>query len=359
LSLQVLTSSQELADIADEWDELAGSSGRPMDSSVWHRNAAQAIHWSDALHVIALWRGGALVALAPLVLTHRSTGLRYEIIGSRKLYEPASVLSLDVAAAKEIAAEMTSLLRPVVLTRMPAESAFGSEFQALARRRGISMSPAASGSQWVDLHQGWDTYCAALSSRLKDMARRGQRQLAKLGSLKFDCIRPDAEASQRLLEQAFSVEMRGWKARAGSAVLLREDLRGFFFAYGRELAGRGELYISSLRLAGEPIAMQVANVSHGAYWLLKIGYDERFAKYRTGLQLQMESLRWAFEQGLERYEFLGSEERWIQEWTQQAHRYATSLFYPYTAASLGALLRDSCDRVVRRLKSSAPMVARL
>ena len=95
--------------------------------------------------------------------------------------------------------------------------------------------------------------------------------------------------------------------------------------------------------------MQVANISHGAYWQLKIGYDERYAKQLVGLQLQLQTIEWTGQQGYQRYEFLGTAEPWIREWTGSVHSYSTVLFYPLNAAGFSALLLDGAGGVRRKL----------
>lgn len=307
--LRVIRSATEIDQIAPDWRRLAESSRHALNDPLWYANAARFTHAeTDQLSILALWRGTELVALAPLALARGSGGPRYEIVGSRVLYEPAAIVTRDGSATEQMAAAIVALDWPTLLARTPAAGDFSTAFRRCARQRGVVMSVGASGSQWVDLTQGWDGYYASRPSRLKDIIRRNQRQLGKLGRLEFECVRPGPADAERLLEQAFAVEIKSWKGKAGSAVLLREDLRRFFLAYGAGIAQGGQLCVSFLRLDGNPIAMQIANVSHGAYWLLKIGYDEQYSKYRTGWQLQLESIRWCCAQGLGRYEFLGTEE---------------------------------------------------
>ena len=349
LRTDILSSDDEIARIAPAWDALAAEFGSPINSSLWCRHALRHAHGlADKPHIIAVWNREQLSAIAPLIVANRPSGARVEIIGTKTLYEPVIVLANSTVAAQALASAALALKRPFTLTRLAA-SEFNNVFLQAARGAGLVVCPAASGSPFVDLSAGWDSYYQGLPSRLKNVIRRGAKQLAKLAKAEFEFIKPDASNVAALLQTAFEVEQRSWKGKAGSAVLLRPDLRGFFFSYAAQLAMRGELLVSFLRLDGAPIAMQVANVSHGAYWQLKIGYDERYAKQLAGLQLQLETIKWTGEQGYLRYEFLGSTEPWIREWTGGVHSYSTMLFYPWNPAGLVALLVDNAARVRGKL----------
>ena len=348
--LQVLSTAEEISQVRADWEALAATSMHPMNGPTWFSNAAGFVHApSDRLHVIALWDQQSLAGLAPLILTKGPTGPRYEIIGSRVLYEPAAMLAKSEEAAAELGRAVALLKYPVVLTRLAAADPFNDAFVRYARRAGVVVSPAASGSPHIQLSRGWDAYYESLPSRLKNVIRRGHRQLGKTGQVEFEFVRPEAAQVTTLLQQAFEVELRSWKRRSGSAVLLRSELREFFFHYAEDLARRGELLVSFMRLDGVPVAMQVANLSFDAYWQLKIGYDERYAKQLVGLQLQMETIKWSCQQGLRAYEFLGTAEPWLQEWTSTVHAYRTLYFYPFNPRGLGALLRDNIGRVLGRL----------
>lgn len=350
LRLKVLSSAEEISQVCSDWEALAATSKHPMNGPAWFGSASRFAHApSDQLHVITLWDQENLAGLAPLILTHGPTGRRYEIIGSRVLYEPAAMLARSDEVAAQLARAVTTLKHPVVLTRIAAAHPFNDSFLRCARRAGLVLLPPASGSPHVQLSPGWDAYYESLPSRLKNVIRRGHRQLCKSGQVEFQFVQPEAAQAAGLLQQAFEVELRSWKGRSGSAVLLRPDLHGFFFHYAEGLARRGELLVSFMRLDGVPVAMQVANISFGAYWQLKIGYDERYAKQLVGLQLQMETIKWSCQQGLHSYEFLGTAERWLQEWTSTVHAYRTMYFYPFNRRGLGALLRDNIARVRGRL----------
>ena len=92
----------------------------------------------------------------------------------------------------------------------------------------------------------------------------------------------------------------------------------FFRRFFREAAAEGRFRLSFMRIGGEAVAMQLAQVSDDRYWLFKIGHDERFGKCSPGTLLMLHTLRWAAGEGLHSYELLGEAEGWITRfWTQE------------------------------------------
>src|SRR3989454_167719 len=117
-----------------------------------------------------------------------------------------------------------------------------------------------------------------------------------------------------ILAESFRVEAAGWKGRTGSALLSDPHRRQFYEKYATIASEKGILRLSFIRIGGEVAATQIAVESGGRFWLLKVGYDERFARCSPGHLLMVETLRYAAERGLRTFEFLGSAEPWTQVW---------------------------------------------
>jgi proline dehydrogenase len=105
--------------------------------------------------------------------------------------------------------------------------------------------------------------------------------------------------------------------------------------------------------------MQLA-VEHGTrLWLLKIGYDDRFARSSPGTLLLLESLRWASRAGLDAVELLGRREPWTRQWTDEARECVAIHAYPATPRGMGSLVSDGALQGKRRVveRSSRRYVA--
>jgi CelD/BcsL family acetyltransferase involved in cellulose biosynthesis len=86
-----------------------------------------------------------------------------------------------------------------------------------------------------------------------------------------------------------------------------------------------------LTVDGKGAAMMLGVEHAGRLWILKVGYDEAWSTFAPGIVLHHETIRWAFERGLEAFEFLGSAEPFIQSrWMPDLHRYRSFRAAPKT-----------------------------
>ena len=144
-----------------------------------------------------------------------------------------------------------------------------------------------------------------------------------------------------ILAESFRVEADGWKGRTGSALLSDPHRRQFYEKYATIASEKGILRLSFMRIGGEVAATQIAVESGGRFWLLKVGYDERFARCSPGHLLMVETLRYAAERGLRTFEFLGSTEPWTQVWTTDVRPCVSVWAYPNNFRGLAAFVWDA------------------
>ena len=97
-----------------------------------------------------------------------------------------------------------------------------------------------------------------------------------------------------------------------------------------------------MRIGGHAAATQIAVECREGFWLLKVGYDETFARCSPGHLLMVETLRYAASRGLRTYEFLGSAEPWTQIWTDRVRPCVSVWAYP---ANLWGMETFACDAV--------------
>ena len=104
-----------------------------------------------------------------------------------------------------------------------------------------------------------------------------------------------------------------------------------------------------LKIGGVAAATQIAVESGGGFWLLKVGYDENFARCSPGNLLMLESLRYAANRGLKSYEFLGSAEPWTEMWTDRVRPCVSVWAYPNNFRGAAALALDAVRFASERL----------
>lgn len=251
-------------------------------------------------------------ALLPLV-RHRRRPWRLELLGARELGEPMDAVASDDASIEALVDTLASRREHLELRRVAAGSALVSAVTRAYRGRVLVRS--SSGSPTLPVDSSWDEPERHMSKRRRSDLRRAARRAEELGEMSYHVVDGSDGDLDKSLDEFVAVEARGWKTRAGTALACVPGQQQFFRAYARELAAEARLRLSFLRIGGEVAAAQFAVQHADRLWLLKIGYDERFARCSPGTLLLLHSVRGAATEGAQSVEFLGRSEPWTARWT--------------------------------------------
>jgi len=340
--LKVVRDATTLARQGPAWDALATRMGSPLLAHAWFQSCAEA--FGGELHVIQVWRDGRLVAAAPLVATGVRRFRRLEILGAAALYEPTGFLYEDESALHALCRAVAELELPLLLHRIPRESLLRDELRTATEGRGWWITRDGGDSPYAELPGTWERYLQTRSSQRRYDLRRARRRLEACGSVGLRFLTPPECELDPLLDLAFSVEASGWKGQAGSAIALRPAMRDFLVRYAHRASRVGELRICLLELDSTPIAVEIAVQAHRRFWVLKIGYDERWAQCSPGLQLLTESVRESIESGCTTHEFLGTADAWVMPWADSRHTHETLRYYPRNWRGTSAWIADQAGR---------------
>jgi CelD/BcsL family acetyltransferase involved in cellulose biosynthesis len=346
-AVDVLRSVEQLDAIGDEWDALAAPSATPLLEHAWVLACARAFHAPDALRIVTVRRQGRLIAAAPLATAPRSGIDRLELIGMARLHEPGGVLYADADALEDLLRAVTALGVPVTLERLEAASAVGKGLPAHLPRPGVLVVRPTASTLVVPIRGEWRAYEKTLSSRITGNLPRLRKRAAKLGEVRVEILRPTPDETPALLDTVMAVEATGWKGRRGSSLLAQADLRAFFTTYALAAARAGRLRIARLWFGSRLAAAELAVVAHRRWWQLKIGYDDALGELYPGLQLTHETVKGAFDDQLEAYEFLGSAASWERRWNPEERRHELVMFYPRSVSALGGLAIDAVGVAAR------------
>jgi CelD/BcsL family acetyltransferase involved in cellulose biosynthesis len=345
LSIRTVRGRAALTELTQAWtalQELPGTS--PMMRLEWveaYEETYGAAH-PEALQVVVVERNGELVAIAPLVRRPNWLGSSLESVGVTELYEPTDLLYLDEAALRVLADALLRLRLPLAFERLPLNSPTRGALVEAAKGRAFVAERPRIGFPTVRLGTSENELLNA--GRRSDL-RRARRKAEKLGPITSEILVPKSEELGPLLGCAFELEASGWKSRNASALLCEPETRAFFEAYARRAASSGILRLSFLKIDGRPVAMQYAIECGGALWLLKIGYDEKFATCSPGNILMWDVLVNAIGRGLRTCEFLGNAAPWTRAWTELEHGSERLLLLPFAGSSLVFLTRQSLRKL--------------
>lgn len=145
----------------------------------------------------------------------------------------------------------------------------------------------------------WEDYFASRSRNHRRHIRKSRERAEREGDIVLvthDDLAPDAV--EPLLRSCFEIENGGWKGATRSAVLSVPGVWDFYLAQARQLAAWGQLRIVLLWHSGRPIAYEYGWLGKGAYFSLKVGYDEAFRHLTPGQLLRAQLIERSFSEGL-------------------------------------------------------------
>lgn len=343
-----LAASETPERLAAEWRRLEAHGAWPTQSHAFAA-ALEPLLAGAYRHVLGVRRNRAVTAILPLCREDRFLA-RWRLAGSSELFEPGDLLCARADDAGPIAAAIAALRHPVSLDRISADSPLVPALRrAIGQRGWLSVRPAMP-CPMIALDSGWRDPESRFSARRRSDFRRAARRAEAMGRVTYETLAPAAHAFDALFDEAIAVELNSWKRDAGSAIAVDARRETFFRRFFRSAATDGNFRLSFLRIDGEAVAMQMALLWSGRYWLFKIGHDERFGKCSPGTLLMLHMLGWAAEQGLESFELLGEAEPWITRfWTEEQRGCVHLRTYPYTLPGLIALAADALVWLRRRL----------
>ena len=162
----------------------------------------------------------------------------------------------------------------VLLERRLIHTVFEVHTRALLRR-------SAHWAQTVARH---------VSSHHRREFRRQLRRLQEQGHLELRLV-TDAHAVPSWTESFLELEGAGWKGASATALAATPASRAYFEQLTRGAFEFNRLQALGLFLNQEPIAMKVNFLTGDGGYGFKIAYDERWAKFSPGVQLELENVR--------------------------------------------------------------------
>jgi CelD/BcsL family acetyltransferase involved in cellulose biosynthesis len=338
---------EDFDQLAAAWNRLARKSGSPIEQYIWAKACADALGDRYKPYVLAVGPPERPVAIAPLARRRRPLA-PLELLGVHELREPMDFLYANASAAVSLVQVLAKLRAPLSLKRFPVHSfglgAVGNAY----RKRGLVLSRDAGGCPYIRLDEHHTEPEQGLSARRRSDLRRARRRAEKLGRVSCEVLSPAPTELDPLVDEAFRVEAASWKGRAGTALVHDSTRQTFFRRYAAAASSKGILRLCLLRIGGRAAAMQIAVETGGRFWLLKVGYDERFARCSPGSLLLLETIRHAAARGLHSYEFLGNAASWTRDVRRCVHLEA----YPLEPRGVGGLAAGAAAVGGRRLKDA-------
>lgn len=353
--INVIEDLEGLNKLRPEWDEIAFcKSVEPWQSFSWIHSAAVSYSKNQLLRIITVRENGRLKAIAPLVLKPSEQPLKplqLHILGSEELKEPNRLIYYDHASLNLLTDALVSEpVYPVRLSRIPNNNAIVHLLLNKFKKHRWIAKVMRMPYPYIDLSG------KKIKKSLKSDLRRAKKKANEYGELGFNLIHATSEKKlQAHLDTAFRIEASGWKGKNNTAILSSKSRKEFFERYAYASLRDGTLRLYFLLINNEPVAVQYAIESKKAFWLLNIGYDEKFRTCSPGNLLLEKSINTASQNRLARYNLLGKEEPWTRRWTQTTKDCYILSAYHSNLCGAKAMMSDALTLVLKRFKDRKKM----
>ena len=357
LHCEVISTPEALHALREEWNELAGASGRVFLSHEWFAAAWEWAGEQARLHVVCARRAGRLAGIAPLCRRRRAlwglplATIEFIVVPDTPYCDVIVAPANAAAFAQALVDHLHALPRwhMIELVKLCPESATPALLgRALQERGRASEACVPLTEHGVDLRTSWQAYYATRSRRLK----KGNNLVAN--QLRRNNERVEIESWQhadaRLADILTRVSAGSWKSTTGTSFDVAGPKR--FLARLLQLAsGRGCLRVFALTLNGEPAATELQILDGRTVYALRADFDRRFEKQSPGTYLNWKILEGSFDGTRDRYSMGTGANPYKLRWANQT-RALTGLRYYSRAprAMLVRLLEHRLRPLVRRLR---------
>jgi CelD/BcsL family acetyltransferase involved in cellulose biosynthesis len=339
--IEIIQDKISLVNLKKEWNNLAKTFGSPLLCHEWFYSCANAFYKESNLRIVIVRSKKEICAIAPLAKKKKGPFEYLEILGSSYLGEHSGFLYRDEQSLRTLMDGIIQLNRPFYLHRFSFDSPLTKLLSDTKSKRGIFIKRNTSGSPYVPICGTWDRFYGSLSPKRRYNLKYGQKIAKKIGNYNISIFNPQYKELKYTKKIAFEIEGSGWKGKRGSSILYNQKLHTFYNSYINEVNDKDIIRFGFLFLNEIPVAMVFGLEYQNRFWLLKIGYDEKYSKCSPGNLLIHETIRYAFDKGLRSYELLGSDEPWKRIWAKNNIRKYISLgFYTANIHGLAALFGD-------------------
>jgi CelD/BcsL family acetyltransferase involved in cellulose biosynthesis len=179
-----------------------------------------------------------------------------------------------------------------VLDLLPTEGAVADALEGALSLAGTRRTWFERRTRPVVLRRAQESYLdGRVSARRRKTWRRLRRRLAEeLGAEPVAVDQAATGGLDQAIQTFLRVEASGWKGREGGAFSCRPAHAAFFRQLCHGFAREGRLQLWTLGTADRWVAAQCNLVAGDTVFHMKIAYDERFARFSPGVQLELEML---------------------------------------------------------------------
>ena len=352
IAVQFLTSTEEFARLAPEWNRLHA---RAAAASVFNSWLFQYQWWQvygagQPLRILAALERGETVGLLALYIQKVvMLGVPVRVlrfVGSGGDTHPDDLGPVlapgrEHAAASKLARAALRLsgFDVTVLSDIDPASVFAQALEeAAAEARRASLSEVSERIAYIDLPGSWPEFLKSMSSDRRTRLKKARRQCEAAHALRF-FVWNDAGGLDTAIDRLVELHRKRWSEAGGSGSFAGAEYIEFHRQTMKSAFARGWLRLYCLELDGAIAAVTYCYRFRNRIFLMQAGFDPELAKSNPGKVLLGCALEHAIGEGNEVFDFLKGE-----------HRYKDQLATGHRATRGVRVFRNTLGGIAYRLR---------
>jgi len=352
IAVQFLTSTEEFARLAPEWNRLLA---KATAASVFNSWLFQYQWWQvygagQPLRIlVALERGETVGILALYIQKVVIMGVPVRVLrfvgsgGDTGPDDLGPVLAPErehvVASTLARAALRLSGFDVAVLTDIDPKSVFTTAFEeAAADARRAIFSEVSERIAYIEFPASWPEYLQSLTSDRRTRLKKARRKCEAAHKMRF-FVWNDAAGLDSVIDRLVELHQARWRDSGGSASFASPQYIEFHRETMKSSFARGWLRLYCLELDGKIAAITYCYRFRNRIFLMQAGFDPEMAKSNPGKVLLGCALEHAIGEGNEVFDFLKGE-----------HRYKDQLATGHRATRGVRVFRNTLGGIAYRLR---------
>jgi len=324
----VHTDFDSFGSLSDAWDELASTTDldRVFMRHLWFEKTIEAYGWQNDLAIVAMWRDGQLVAIAPMF----RSDARFKSVTARAIKSIVTDISprwnfliVDHEDIEALVRKVVSLpdWDVMIAKSMESESRTTQLFTEC-----VQNSPAgyfvhnSNGLQspYLKIDGSWGNYWAKLSGSHRSYLRRScERRLESANSARLVRV-TSSDEFRRFEPMMFKISRKSWKYDEGTHLRPDSQEGRFYHEFTPVALEQGLVHLYVLEIDDRAIAFEYLLGGSGQITIVRCDFDEQFKQYSPGNSLRLLLLKKIFagEDDIEEYDLGGDAYSYKLRWTR-------------------------------------------
>jgi Acetyltransferase (GNAT) domain len=218
-------------------------------------------------------------------------------------------------------------LSGVVLRVSCLDSLWGSDFEKV---RGIEKTVLLN-TPSIELPSTLEVYMSERANKFRsDLRRRRKKAESEKGPIRFTELTQPGEIAASVAQYG-TLESRGWKGAAGTAVTAEGAQFRFYEDWLAQRTALGEARVFTLHIGDTIAAMRLAIQQGDCLYMLKVTYEESLRAYSPGALMLESLIEWCYSEkaNVRRIEFYGKTAEAHQPWLTSIRPICTASIYRF------------------------------